>query len=326
MQSWLEGRIWIGKGAQATGMTASLRILSSKADSNTCESFTRSGLKLESVHQESPRSDVFRKRATKPLLNQRQRQRRLTWAVEKNNWTVAQWSKVLFSDESTFCISFVNQAPRVWRKSGEAQNPCCLKSSVKFPQSVMIWAAMSSAGVGPLCFLKSTVNAAIYQEILEHFMLPSADKLYWDADFIFQQDLAPAHTAKGTKSWFNDHGVTVLDWPANSPDLNPIENLWGIVKRKMRDTRPNNADELKATVKETWASIPPQQCHKLITSMPRRIEAVIKAKGAPTKYWVHIHYSKWTYFPEGQQFTKNDFLLVLWSILICWDSELMGFC
>ncbi len=83
----------------------------------------------------------------------------------------------------------------------------------------MIWAAMSSAGDGPLCFLKSTVNAAIYQEILEHFMLPSADKLYGDANFIFQQDLTPAHTAKGTKSWFNDHGVTVLDWPANSPDL-----------------------------------------------------------------------------------------------------------
>ncbi len=61
--------------------------------------------------------------------------------------TVAQWSKVLFSDESKFCISFGNQGPRVWRKTGEAQNPCCLKSSVKFPQSVMIWAAMSSAGV-----------------------------------------------------------------------------------------------------------------------------------------------------------------------------------
>ncbi len=236
------------------------------------------------VHQESPRSDIFRKRATKPLLNQSQCQKHLTWAVEKKNWTVAQWSKVLFSDESKFCISFGNQGPRVWRKSGEAQNPCCLKSSVKFPQSMMIWAAMSSAGVGPLCFLKSTVNAAIYQEILEHFMLPSADKLYGDTDFIFQQDLAPAHTAKGTKSWFNDHGVTVLAWPANSPGLNPIENLWGIVKRKMRDTRPNNADDLKATVKETWASIPPQQSHKLITSMPRRIEAVIKAKGAPTKY------------------------------------------
>ncbi len=87
----------------------------------------------------------------------------------------------------------------------------------------MIWAAMLSAGVGPLSEVHS--QRSIYQEILEHFMLPSADKLFGDADFIFQQDLAPAHTAKGTKSWFSDHGVTVLDWPANSPDLKPIENL-----------------------------------------------------------------------------------------------------
>ncbi len=87
----------------------------------------------------------------KPLLNHRQRQRRLTWAKEKKNWTVAQWSKVLFSDESKFCISFGNQGPRVWRKGGEAHSPSCMKSSVKFPQSVMIWCAMSSAGVGPLC-------------------------------------------------------------------------------------------------------------------------------------------------------------------------------
>ncbi len=81
--------------------------------------------------------------------------RRLTWAKEKKNWTVAQWSKVLFSDESKFCISFGNQGPRVWRKGGEAHSPSCLKSRVKFPQSVMIWGAMSSAGVGPLCFFEN---------------------------------------------------------------------------------------------------------------------------------------------------------------------------
>ncbi len=145
---------------------------------------------------------------------------------------------------------------------------------MKFPQSVMIWAAMSSAGVGPLCFLKSTVNATINQDILENFMLPSADTFYGDADF----------TAKGTKSWFNAHGVTVLDWPANSPDLNLIENLWGTVKRKMRDTRPNNADDLKDAIKATWASITPEQYHSLIAFMPCCIDAVIHAKGGLTKY------------------------------------------
>lgn len=202
----------------------------------------------------------------------------------KKDWTAAEWSKVMFSDESKFCISFGNQGPRVWRKRGEAHNPRCLRSSVKFPQSVMVWGAMSSAGVGPLCFLRSKVNAAVYQEVLEHFMLPAADQLYGDADFIFQQDLAPAHSAKATSTWFKDHGIPVLNWPANSPDLNPIENLWGIVKRKMRYARPNNAEELKATIRATWALITPEQCHRLIDSMPRRIAAVIQAKGAPTKY------------------------------------------
>ncbi len=80
------------------------------------------------------------------------RQRCLTWAKEKKNCNLAQWSKVLFSDESKFSISFGNKGPRVWRKGGEAHSPSCLKSSVKFPQSVMIWGAMSSAGVGSLCF------------------------------------------------------------------------------------------------------------------------------------------------------------------------------
>ncbi len=89
---------------------------------------------------------------------------------------------------------------------------------------------MSSAGVGPLRFLKTNVTAPVYQEILEHFMLPSADQLFKDADFIFQQDLA-----KITKSLLNVHGVGVLDWPANSPDLN-IENIW-VLSRGKWETR-----------------------------------------------------------------------------------------
>ncbi len=92
-----------------------------------------------------------------------------------------------FLDESKFSISFGNQDPRVWRKSAEAQNPCYLKSSVKF---YWCWSTV---------FSEVHSQHSHLQDILEHFMLASAYKLYGDADFIFQHDLAPAHTAKGTK-------------------------------------------------------------------------------------------------------------------------------
>ncbi len=136
------------------------------------------------MHQESPRSDIFRKGTTKLILKQKHSQKHFTWAKEKNNWTFAQWSKILFLDKST-----LNVSSGVWRKSVEAQNPSCLKSSVKFPKSVMICGAVMSAGGGPLCFIKFKVNAVIYQEILEHFMFPSAGKLYGDADFLFPAGL-----------------------------------------------------------------------------------------------------------------------------------------
>uniref|UniRef100_A0A9J8A8J4 HTH cro/C1-type domain-containing protein n=1 Tax=Cyprinus carpio carpio TaxID=630221 RepID=A0A9J8A8J4_CYPCA len=106
---------------------------------------------LGDLQKQWTESGVETSRATvhrRVLLNQKQRQKRLTWATEKQHWTVAQWSKVLFLDESKFCMSFGNQGARVWRKTGEKEMPKCLKSSVKYPQSVMVWGAMSAAGVG----------------------------------------------------------------------------------------------------------------------------------------------------------------------------------
>ncbi len=108
----------------------------------------------------------------------------------------------------------------------------------------------------------------------------------WRCRFHFPTGLGTCTQCQSYQYLVKDHGIPVLNWPASSPDLSPIENLWGIVKRKMRYARPNNAEELKATIRATWALITPEQCHRLIDSMPRRIAAVIQAKGAPTKYWV----------------------------------------
>ncbi len=99
-----------------------------------------------------------------------------------------------------------------------------------------------SAGVGPLCFIKSKVNAAVYQEDLEHFMLLVTSFMEMRISFS-SRTLAPAHTVKTTSKWFADHDITVLDWPDNVPDLIPI---WNIFKRKMRNSRSNDKDELKA--------------------------------------------------------------------------------
>ncbi len=146
----------------------------------------------------------------------------------------------------------------------------------------MVWGAMSSAGVGPLCFLRSKVSTAVYQEVLEHFMLPAADQLYGDADFIFQQDLAPAHSAKATSTWFKDHGIPVLNWPANSPELNCEEE--DAICQTQQCRRAEGLFMKVMRAQPTWALITPEQCYRLIDSMPRRIAAVIQAKGAPTKY------------------------------------------
>ncbi len=148
----LTGRKKLDINAQAAGMSASLRILSSKADSNTWE-----------LHKEWTEAGVSASRVTtlrhlqeksyQTLLKQKHRQKHLTWATEKKNWTVAQWSKVIFSDESKCCISFVNQGPRVWRKRGETQNPCCLSP---------VWRSNSQRWFGLPCHLLVLVHCVFW--------------------------------------------------------------------------------------------------------------------------------------------------------------------
>ncbi len=142
-----------------------------------------------------------------------------------------------------------------------------------------------------ICFIKSKVNAAVYQEILEHFMLPSADKLYGDADFLFQQDFS---TCPQCQNHFQ-----VLRWPWYYCAWLASQHAWPESHMESMGYFQEK-DEKQSIQQSRWAegSIVPQQCHRLIASMPHLTDAGICAKGAPTKYWVH----KWTYFKELELF------------------------
>ena len=131
------------------------------------------------------------------------------------------------------------------------------------------------------------MDAKQYCEILEDGLVESFETLEMEeGERYFQQDNDPKHTSKKAKKWFEDNDIQVISWPAQSPDLNPIEHLWEHLKRRLRqyETSPKGVHELWDRVSEDWNSISPDVCQNLIESMPRRIEAVLKAKGGHTKY------------------------------------------
>ncbi len=254
--------------------------LSSKINSRIWVNFTRNGLRLGSRHQEPPHTDVSRNLATVVIRGV------LPGLRRRRTGLLPSGPKSSFQMRTSFVFPLET---KVLESGGRVEK---LIAQVAWSPVLSFhslwWFGVQCHLLVHCDFWKPTSLHPFTKKFWSTSCFLLLTSFFKDADFIFQQDLAPARSAKSTKSWLNDHGVGVLDWPANSPDLNLTENLWGIVKRKITNKSPKNADELKATVIETWASIPPQQCYKLITSMPRRIEAVIKAKGAPTKYWVHI--------------------------------------
>ena len=140
------------------------------------------------------------------------------------------------------------------------------------------------AGTGRLVRIEGKMNAAMYRDILEENLLQPALDLRLGQRFIFQQDNDPKHTAKISKEWLQDNSVNILEWPSQSPDLNPIEHLWRELKMAVHRRFPSNLMELERCCKEEWAKLPIDGCAKLVALYSKRLKAVIAAKGASTKY------------------------------------------
>ncbi len=163
----------------------------------------------------------------KPYVNMVQKRRRVLWAKAHLKWTVSKWKSILWSDESKFDILVGNHGRRILRAKEEGDLPVCYQRSVQKPASLMVWGCISAYSMGSLHVLEGNMNAERYIEVLEQHMLPS--RLC-----VFQQDNAKPHTAAITTAWLCSRRVRVLNWPACSPDLSPVVNIWHISKRKIR--------------------------------------------------------------------------------------------
>lgn len=145
----------------------------------------------------------------------------------------------------------------------------------------MLLGCFSRDGVGPLVQIEGIMKSPLYCDILEQHMLPHAHNKMAD-DWLFQQDNDPKHQSKLAKNWMVDHSVSKIVWPSQSPDLNPIEHLWEELDRKIRTRTFTKTNELMKALSEEWQNISIDVLTRLVDSMPRRCEAVIKAKGYAT--------------------------------------------
>ncbi len=170
-----------------------------------------------------------------------------------------------------------------WRRKGEEYKEKCMVPTVKHGGgSVLMWGCMSAAGVGELHFIDGIMNSQMYCSILKEKMLPSLRARGRRA--LFQHDNYPKHTSKATVGFLKKNRVKVIQWPSMSPDLNPTEHLWGILKRQVEHHSPSSIQSLKGDILEEWKKIDLAKCHQLFHSMPRRLGAVIKNHGGHTKY------------------------------------------
>ncbi|KAG2467531.1 TC1A transposase, partial [Polypterus senegalus] len=230
------------------------------------------------IHQSGLYGRVARQ---KPLLSKRHMAVNLKFAKRNLKDFQTMRSKILWSDETKIELFGVNARRHVWRKPGTTHHQANTIPIVKHGGgSIILW----GAGTGRLVRIKGKMTAAMYRDILDENLLQSALDPRLGRRFIFQQDNDPQHTAKISKGWLQDNSVNVLEWPSQSPDLNPIEHLWRDLKMAVHQPFPSNLMELERCCKEEWAKLAKDRCAKLVASYLKRLEAGIAAKGASTKY------------------------------------------
>ncbi|UYV80175.1 hypothetical protein LAZ67_18001887 [Cordylochernes scorpioides] len=209
------------------------------------------------------------------------RRQRLEWCRARSTW-MTEWHRVVFSDESRFCLSSDSRRVRVWRRRGERSNPAEIVERPTVRQrGIMVWGAIAYESRSPLLRIQGTMTAQRYvDDVLRPVTLPYLQGV---PNALYQQNNARPHTARISQQALQD--VQMLPWPPYSPDLSPIEHVWDIIGRRLHALpQPRSEDELWQMVEREWRAIPQDAIRTLIDSLPRRVAACIAVRGGPTCY------------------------------------------
>jgi transposase len=227
-------------------------------------------------------------RPKKPRLIPRHKALRLQFARRYQHWTNEDWKRVVWSDETKVNRIGSDGCRWAWIKPNSLLKDQHVKNTVKFGGgNLMLWGCMTARGVGYACRIDGGMNADLYVGILnDEFLATLRYYKLEPEDIVFQHDNDPKHTSRKATEWLKMKEIEVLDWPPQSPDLNPIEHLWQHLKGRLStyESEPSSISELWCRVESEWNKIPVQVCTELIESMPRRVDAVLKARGGHTKY------------------------------------------
>jgi hypothetical protein len=204
------------------------------------------------------------------------------------HWTVEDWKRVLWTDETKINRHGSDGRDWAWKSTKNKGLKGTSNETLKHGGgSLFMWGCFTYYGPGYISQINGNMDASLYVEILQE-CVPLTQEYYGidPGDMIFQQDNDSKHTSKLAKNFFEDNNYTILYWPANSPDLNPIEHLWAYVKQQLAKypEAPSGMLELWERIQEVWNNIPQSLCQALVESMPNRIKAVKEAKGRHTHY------------------------------------------
>ncbi|KAG6616947.1 Transposase [Phytophthora cinnamomi] len=241
-----------------------------------------SARRIREILQADPNMN-YEKRKASPVLTKKHKEARLTWTRAKVTWDVTKWGNCVFSDEKKFNLDGPDCVQYYWHDL--RREPEIYSTRQSGGGSVMVWAAFCAGGKSELVILEGNQNSERYIYTLSEYLLPFIDRVY-GRECVFQQDNASIHTSWATKEFLKEENVDVMDWPAKSPDLNPIENIWGVLARAVyaHGRQFQTREDLIETIKASWAAIGQDFITKLVESMPKRCIATLELHGAKTKY------------------------------------------